>query len=165
MIDFFSKLSNWAQIASILSLIITLILLCNVKKIKKEFNKFISFKTRIPDLRSELENASSSIIKLMNEYPDSVREIQMELCKTSATLKSLKNKVPDESKKTIIALLKSVIKETQNVEMNGILKFFKRNKKYTLREDKIYEIQGSIGALIVEIKHLEKDRNWRFIDE
>jgi hypothetical protein len=165
MIDYIVGLTL-PESASLLSLLISIYLLFGVRKIKKDFVRFIHIKTRIPELRSELELSSSTISQLMNEFPETIRGIRFELRKTVAILKNIKPKVNTEGKKTIVKLMKIISYVTKQKRERGILfnSVIKINGHENL-EERIYEIHGSINALILEIKHLEEDQNWSIKNE
>jgi len=166
--DYIPKISELSDIASIVGLIISLYLLFGIRKLKKQFDKFILFRARVPELRNDLENIASKIIKLMNEYPDSSRDILSELSNCNAILKNLRHKISGEYRKSTNHLL-SLIQNELNYKSSALIPKFlnaiqggDKEEHQTPLDERIYILHRKLESLILEIKNLEEDQKWSF---
>src|SRR5688500_15320340 len=87
--------------SSLVGLILSVLVLIKIKKIENNYNVRI----RIPNLIAKVENHASTLIELMDHYPDRLNDIKLELAATGADLESLAQKVDRPTKKGVRAII------------------------------------------------------------
>ncbi|MCI0697220.1 hypothetical protein L0337_35105 [candidate division KSB1 bacterium] len=171
IVNYIPGLPDLGSYASIIGLIISLYLIFGVRKLRKQFDNFILLKARVPELRKELEGVTSSVIKLMNEYPDSLRKIQSEFSKCDAILKNLGRKIKGEHKRSVNLLQKLIQDELDDKKIGFLHRILLSNQKSipekneNEKQECIYAIHRKLEALILEIRYLEEDQKWSLINE
>lgn len=125
------------NLASILSLIVTIFVLINVREIKRSH----VFMVRLPDLRKQLRHHSREISRYMQDLETSRPEIRVEIGRAEVTLNSLKGKVPRTSRSSITKVL-TVVKSV-DVSKAGI--------------DDILEVYAELIKIEEELKNIQAD--------
>src|SRR5262249_9553671 len=98
--------SDLGTLASLLSLVVSLWVLYDVRKIK------VGFKLRVrgPAVTKELRKYSSNISGYLDQFEDFLPQIDEELGKTQAKLKYLEKTLPSQTRKSVRSLRKSIEK-------------------------------------------------------
>ena len=130
------------SVSSILGLLITIWILFNLNRIRKDF----LFKARIPQLIQKLEKHSSLLSTYLQDFGGSRQMINLELGKCRANLRSLRSKLPRNSKRSVKKLEKQIQKNTPT--------------KAESSKDTIWEIYTDLNSLIEDMKNLEQDKKW-----
>jgi len=132
---------NSGSIASIISLVLTIIIFFSIRKIQS----FYIFTARVPEVVSDLDEIASSISEYLNDFENNIHRISKELARAQAKLQTLKKKLKDrQSKKPISELIK-------------VIKTYNPNSK---DEDTLRQIYLDLYKIIAEIKELQKDHKW-----
>ena len=140
MDNFFNNLlKDISDVASIIGVLFTAFILIEIKIIKRKF----LFKARIPELLRSLKNHAKEISQKLNDFDDSMRDIETNLTRCSATLKNLKSKVDRNTGQTTQRLIKRIQK---------------RHKP--LQKEDVWKIYNDLQALIDSLSHLQKDIKW-----
>lgn len=141
---FISKidLNSIGSVVSIIGLILTIYVLISLKKLRNEF----AFKGRIPRLQKRLQKHTSMLSTLLQNYENSVQDIDQEIGLAMVDIKSIQKKVTGDVKKSTNAL----IKEIKNYQ----------SKKENKTEDDVRNIYVKCNTLILEIQNLREDLSW-----
>ena len=132
---------NTGSIASIVSLLLTIIIFIAIRKIKS----YYIFTGRVPELVKSLNKIASEINNCLNDFKGAIHKISMELANAEVTLKTLRNKINNRSlKKSISKLIKQI----------------KGYKTINDGEKKLRDIYIKLRKIIREIKELQKDQKW-----
>lgn len=139
-IDFFlNVMPTVGNTASVAGFFVSLYVLFEVNKIRKNF----LFKARIPQLIKALKEYAKNFSSNLQSFDNSEREIETNLSESLSTLKNLKGKVSGDSKH-----------ETKN-----LIKKIKKRKKPITKDD-LWEIYNDLQALINSLGHLHEDTQW-----
>lgn len=128
---------------SIVSLLLTGVIAWKLKNISRDF----LFQARFPALMQKITSHRSTIVNLLNTYPDSSNEIRVELQKCHANLKSLKPKLKRDMTSTVSRLL------TRTGFLSG--------SSTPLFKEKVREVYLDLVLLEAELKNLSEDFKWR----
>jgi hypothetical protein len=106
--DQISKLADWLTIfgflVSFLSLIISVVVLVNIKNIKN----FYKLKVRGPELIKELTKFTSNLAGLLEDFRNNTTDIQLQLGQSEGKLRRLESMAAGQTKKTLKQIRKSV---------------------------------------------------------
>jgi len=129
--------------ASILGLMISVWVLINLRRIRNQF----LFQARFPALRKAIGSHSNTISELLNSFPSSASDIEVELERCSRNLKNLKGKVTGTTRQSVRILIKQI---------NYMTKPFTEQSKADIR--KVYV---GLTGLETDLKNLTEDQKWR----
>ena len=147
-----------ATLASIISLVISIIVLIGMRSIKKHY----IFVARVPEILEKLEELASNISANLNDFGGITSTLSIYLAETEINLKSLKRKVNGNSRKSISALLKKITKldsGSQRLKIKFISSIFMPTKEDS-DLNQLYKIHIDLHKVIAEIKDLDKDHRW-----
>lgn len=162
----FNAIDNFS---SLVGLIISVFVLIKIKKIESNYNVRI----RIPSLIAKVENHASTLIKLMDDYPDQVNDIKLELAATGADLESLAQKVDRPTKKGVRAIIQRISRFaiTSNAGTIGrrtailIRVGLAQNKLADYEElvgehkrNEVYDIYTEVKTLLVRLENIQQDK-------
>lgn len=138
--DQIKEIIGWiGNIASIIGLVITILILNNLRKIHSEY----LFKIRSPILLKRLKEYSQNILRYQNDIERFYNEIDMNLSLCGASLKSFEGKVPKNIKKDIYNIRSSI-----NHYLQQPLSYKQKNAN---------EISRKVRVMIEELSNLHED--------
>jgi|GEM_PF-2272583 len=140
---FFAKenFSFISDIASVISLILTLFVLYEVRRLKEQYK----FRVRGPEILRKLKAHSAKLADYLNEFESFLPQIDLELGRSHVQLKSLeKKKLPRSVKKAIKHLRKSI--QSYNAS--------------TKDEEVIRQVYVEMMVVIEEVNDYQKDLDW-----
>jgi hypothetical protein len=129
-----------ANVASILSLLLTIYVLYTVRKIKN----YYVFKARVPELVNQISDHASKLALFHNDYENSREQILLELGKAEVTLSSLKKKVDRKTRRLITTAITTV--QSYN--------------RYTRDKDQLWKIYIDLQKVVQEVINVQGDREW-----
>lgn len=135
-------LNHFGSICSILGLILTILILGNLRHVRRHF----LFQARFPHLRKKIAKHRKSLSQLLNTYDTSKEQIQIELQKCRANLSNLKPKLNRSSGNDVNQIIKQ-IKSTCRSDSH-------------LSESQVREIHISLVFLEQELENLNQDIKW-----
>lgn len=132
---------NSGSIASIISLILTIIIYFGIRKIKR----FYIFTGRVPEVVGNLNKIASNISEHLNDYEDFIPQIGLDLADAEVALKTLNRKVGKrEHRKPINTLIKTINKYEPNPD----------------GEEELRKIHIGLHKIVAEVQELRKDQRW-----
>lgn len=117
------------NLASIFGLIITIVILINIKNIKKYYFS----KIRIPQLNEALKNLSSNLRELGTNYPKSENDLKINLGRITVIVESLQKKVPREMRTIIKELLEKINKTEKRINQEKVGSLYIDIEKFLLK--------------------------------
>jgi hypothetical protein len=129
-------LGHLGNIASIISLVMTIFIFFSVKNIKEHFIARI----RLPGLNKTLKDHSKKINSYLSDFDNNERVIKTEIKCFESTLKNLKSKVPGKNRKEIKQVLRKIKKVTNPIT-----------------NDEAWEIYNDLLATILTVENILKD--------
>ena len=134
-------LSDIGNVASILGLLITILVLINLRNIKR----FYVFTARVPELLEKLGKHAGKISVFQKDFSNSGREIELELAEAEIVLKSLRTKLNRQAKSSAKRVLNTV----------------KRYNRTNPNQESLWTVYVEIQKLISEVQELQSDLKWR----
>jgi len=97
-------LSKVGSICSIAGLVVTFWIFIKLRRIHRSF----LFQARLPDLRKKIRGHRSSLSRLLNDFPNTFADVQIELQRCHANLQSLKPKLGRAQVPSVNSLLEQI---------------------------------------------------------
>lgn len=141
MPDWFS-FSNFADLASIVEFVISLLVLYNVNQIRTQF----LFTARVPQLAKRLNEHASHLSSQYRDLGNSADFVKAELARCQSVLKSLGPKLPGGSRKSVKKLIDKIEAERKNITPAS--------------RSAVWEIYTELTVLIEDLKQIQEDRKW-----
>lgn len=133
-------LSFWGSLASIGGLGVSVWVLIDLWKLRKEF----LLKARLPVLITDLEERATGISNLLRDYPQTTLEIQKEISLCESALKNLTVKLGKEDRQNVETLLQMI-----------------QNSKKDLTKRVAESIYRYLVGVVQDLKYLIEDQRWR----
>jgi hypothetical protein len=130
---------HFANICSVLGLLVTLYVLKELNKIRRNY----LLKARIPELMNSITSYSSKLNDGLGDFETNKKEIEVTLTKCDSVLNILKSKVDGTAKKQSIKIINSI-----------------NNKKERLTVDKAWALYRDLLWLLECLKETERDIKW-----
>lgn len=127
-------LSYVGNIASIISLVLTIYVAINLSKIK---NRFI-FRLGAPELVKELRKSYDILLRYTSNFENSLMPIHEEIIKVDVKLRSFEKRLGSESKESLRQLRQAIATYNQN-------------------EEQVYTICRCLNRVIEEVKQRQKE--------
>jgi len=143
VLNFFTKdtLSVISDVASVISLILTLFVLYDVRKLRERYK----FRVRGPEILRKLKAHSAKLADYLNEFEGFLPQIDLELGRAHVQLKSLeKKKLPRPVKKAIKHVRKSI--QGYNTGAKD--------------EESLRRVYVEMMIVIEEVNDYQKDSDW-----
>ncbi|MDR4475538.1 MAG: hypothetical protein R3B11_05945 [Nitrospira sp.] len=137
--------SNFADLASIVEFIISLLVLYNVNQIRAQF----LFTARVPQLAKRLNEHASHLSAQYRDLGNSIEAVDLvkaELARCQSVLKSLGPKLPGGSRKSVKKLIDKIEAERKDITPAS--------------KSAVWEIYTELTVLIEDLKHIQEDRKW-----
>jgi hypothetical protein len=128
-----------ADIASIVSLALTLLVYFNVRKLRRAY----LFTARVPELIDELSAKASELLRLHGIGAQSKNQIQVVMAESDVLLRSLKSKVSGSSRTAV----KAVLLATSEYEMNDSAEI-------------VWRVYVAMQKCLVELRQTQLDLKW-----
>lgn len=136
-------LSNAADLVSLVQVILSLIILYNVKHIRTQF----LFAARVPQLTKSLEEHASNLSAQYRDLENSIDLVKTELARCQSVLRSLASKLKGDSRASVRRLIGKIEAERKTINAaSGPI---------------VWEIYTELTVLIEDMKQIEEDRKWR----
>jgi hypothetical protein len=132
---------NIGDFVSIASLLITIIVFYNVRKIRA----YYSFTARIPALIDRLAGHTAKLAGYLKDFQNSSQPIEVELARSEATLELLKKMVDHDTKRSIEQVLTQI----------GRFRQTRPTSRYQLGK-----IHADMSKLADQVKDLQEERKW-----
>ena len=132
---------NVGDLASIASLLLTIFVFFNVRKIKA----YYSFTARIPELIDRLTEHTSKLNSYHQEFENSLQLIDEELAKSEASLEALQKKVDRPTRTLIKGILEKISKYKQTRRKNS---------------DEFWKIYVEMSKVTAKVRDLQEERKW-----
>jgi len=132
---------NVGDLASIASLLLTIFVFFNVRKIRA----YYSFTARIPGLIDRLREHTSGLENYLRDFGNSLQSIDVELAKSEATLEALQKRVDRPTRTLIKGILEEVSKYRQT-----------RRKSI----DQLRKIYVEMSKITYKVRDLQEERKW-----
>jgi hypothetical protein len=110
-------LSNIADVASLISLIVSVYVAFSLRAIKKDY----IFRLRAPDFMKALRKHASVLSDYGNDFENSIQEICDELVRVDVKLRSMKDRMRGASKRSVKQLRSAI--RSYNLDSNNQQKF------------------------------------------
>lgn len=133
-------LSVIGDVVSIISLLLTIFVYYNVRKLREHY----MFRARAPEIIRRLLAHSSNLANYLNTFMESLPQIDLELRLAEVQLRSLGKKLRGQPKKSVRQLLKSI-------------------KAYDINEqgdEELRRVYVELMKVIEEVKEHRKDLDW-----
>lgn len=130
------------NIVSIIGFFITVFVMINVRQIKGQYTSRI----RVPELRVNLEEHTSKIGDLLNDYSNNKHNISLELTRTEPVLQAIKKRLGWTER--------SKVKESIK-----IIKIIQKTKPIS-SEDDFRNIYDRLHGINSELEQWENDMKW-----
>jgi hypothetical protein len=128
-----------ADIASVVSLALTLLVYFNVRKLRRAY----LFTARVPELTEELSGKASEIARLHRTSAESKSQIQVLLAESDVLLRSLKSKVSGSSRTAV----KAVLLATSEYQMND-------------SAETVWRVYIAMQKCLAELRQTQLDLKW-----
>jgi hypothetical protein len=138
-----TAISEWA---GILGLAVTISVAWGVRRFRRQIQGI----QRIPDIKDGLQKLASQLVKVLGDFPDSERQVNVCLSQILANLKILSDTstTPD-----IKRTARQIVKKIGNIDRSSI---FIKDKK--AKDEKAWEIYAHVNGLLEKLRHLEAEQ-------
>jgi len=172
LIEFFKRdeFTAFSNVSSVVGLIVSIIVFFRIQKFERNyFDRF-----RVPDLILKIEAHAFRLANNLNDYPNFIVDIKLELARSKVNLESLQEKMKGRTKKSIKLILNQIQRYSESNEqlnqLSAIKSWLYRLGLYRLRKagqeelksdrkrDTVYGIYESMLALTEEVSNVQKDR-------
>ncbi len=136
-------LSSTGSVASIGGLIITIVVMINVRRIRKGF----LFRARFPELLGRLENYTNELPILLESFNANRTEIEQTLSACNADLRNLSTKIDNKFLRNDIVKLMRMISDVGRVELES--------------KEIVSNIFLKLSFLVQSLKNFKNDQDWR----
>jgi hypothetical protein len=127
------------DIASLLSLVLTLLVYFNVRKLRRAY----LFTARVPELTEELDSKAAELARLHATSEASKSQLQVVLAEIDVLSRSLRSKVDGDSRRAVKAVLVSIT-------------------EYPGREsaDAVWQVYVAMQKCLAELRQAQLDLKW-----
>jgi hypothetical protein len=143
-----SWISESADVASLLGLLITIWVLFQTFMLRRAFSR----RVRIPQIRKKLTASVRALLEQLKEWPNSRNAILAEFAKTRALLANLTPKL-DRAERIVASRLRGRLLGQRSM-------LFFRKPLVLENEDQVWSIHADIQEIVVALEQREKDGEW-----
>lgn len=130
-----------ANVSSIVGLCITLIVMFVVWEIRQRHDSLV----RLPEIKAQLEERSSALSALLNDFEENTEAIASELARLEPVLKAVKKRLPLFGREAVNDALRKIAAVTDRVPTDNLVR----------------GVYRSLQRILGDLYQRERDSMWR----